>query len=84
MNWFKVTELMPPEKEFFLSFNNYWDKKDRRWIESKRVLVVDDRGNYFVDSTMNGKFISENRKDCDGFTHYVVAWMPILPFRDDD
>ena len=83
MRWFKVTELMPPGKEYFCSGVNYHDKKDRRWRESERVLVVDDRGYYFTDATWNGEFISEKRKDCDGFPHYVVAWMPILPYRDE-
>lgn len=72
---------MPEEKEYFVGGNNYLDGKDRRWTESEIVLVVNDNGGYFTDSTRNGKFRSEWHKDCDGWTHNVLAWMPILKFN---
>ena len=80
MEWILCKDKMPEEKSYHVDASNYWDKKDRDWTESERVLVVDDGEHYFVDSTMNGKFTSEKLKDCDGFTHYVVAWMPIPKF----
>ena len=81
MEWIKVSDRMPEEKEYFVGGNNYIDGKDRRWTESKQVLCVDDRGFYFVDSTRNGVFISENHRDCDNFSHSVIAWMPIPEFK---
>lgn len=83
MEWIKVTDRMPEEKEYFVSGNNYIDGKDRRWTESKQVLCVRDTGDFLVDSTKNGKFMSERYKDCDGFTHSIVAWMPIPEFNMD-
>lgn len=77
MNWISVKDKMPAEKEFVSSGRNFYDGKDRMWTESDEVLVVNDRGHYFIDSTRNGQFRSERSKDCDGFTHYVLAWMPI-------
>ena len=84
MEWIKVTDKMPEEKEYFVSGNNYLDGKDRKWTESERVLCVDDYGTYLITATRNGEFISEKHRDCDGFTHFVVAWMPIPEFKFED
>ena len=83
MEWIKVTDRMPEEKEYFVGGNNYIDGKDRKWSESKQVLCVNDMGQYVVSSTKNGKFMAERYKDCDGFTHSIVAWIPIPEFNMD-
>lgn len=74
--WIKVTERMPAETK--------WESDTlqghREWTESERVLVVTANEDYFVDSTYNGAFRSERHKDCDGFVHYVIAWMPITKY----
>lgn len=73
---------MPEETAYHIDGRTFVDKKDRNWTESKRVLVVDDAYNYYTDFVRNGKFHSDGRKDCDGFPHYVVAWMPIPEFNE--
>ena len=75
---------MPEEKHYHSDGSMFVDGKDRDWSESERVLVVDDRGMYYVDSTRNGKFRTDGNKDCDNFPHYVVAWQPIENFDIDN
>lgn len=81
MEWIKVTDRMPEEKEYFSSGHNFLDGKDRKWSESETVLVVNTAGRYFTDSTKNGTFMSERRRNCDNFVEYVVAWMPIPKYK---
>ena len=79
--WIKTKDRMPEEKHFHVDGSNYSDGKDRDWSESERVLVVDDNGQYYVDTVYNGKFRTDGHKDCDGFQHYVIAWQPIEKYK---
>ena len=81
MEWIKVTDRMPEEEEYFVSGNNYIDGKDRRWTESKQVLCVRQSGDYIVDCTRDGKFMSEKYKNCYGYPNYIVAWMSRPEFK---
>lgn len=83
MEWILRSERMPEEKAYHEDGRNYADKKDRDWTESERVLVVDDSLHYYTDWVRNGKFKSDGHKDCDGFPHYVIAWIPIPNFPQD-
>lgn len=71
--WTYVTDRMPEERKY----ESDTLQGHREWTESERVLVVDDAGYQYVDSTRNGKFRTDGHKDCDGFPHYIIAWMPI-------
>lgn len=77
-HWTKVTEAMPKETKY--ESNNL--QGHHEWTESDRVLVITDHEESFVDSTKNGKFNHDGLKDCDGFPHWIVAWMPIPPFNN--
>ncbi len=81
--WILREQQMPKETHYHTDGSMFIDGKDRDWSESERVLVVDDRGMYCVDSTRNGKFRTDGTKDCDNFPHYVVAWQPIENFDID-
>lgn len=75
-HWTKVSEAMPKETKY--ESDNL--QGHHEWTESDRVLVITNHEESFVDSTKNGKFNHDGLKDCDGFPHWIVAWMPIPPF----
>lgn len=77
-HWTKVSEAMPKETKY--ESDNL--QGHHEWTESNRVLVITDHEESFVDSTKNGKFNHDGLKDCDGFPHWIVAWMPIPPFNN--
>lgn len=77
-HWTKVSEAMPKETKY--ESDNLQGHYE--WTESDRVLVITDHEESFVDSTKNGKFNHDGLKDCDGFPHWIVAWMPIPPFNN--
>lgn len=82
--WILRKDKMPEEKHYHSDGNMFVDGKDRDWSESERVLVVNDEGRYYVDSTRNGKFRSDGQKDIDNFPHEVIAWQPIEKFDIDN
>lgn len=77
-HWTKVSEAMPKETKY--ESDNL--QGHHEWTESDRVLVITDHEESFVDSTKNGKFNHDGLKDCDGFPHWIIAWMPIPPFNN--
>ena len=74
--WIKINEQMPQEKKI------EWDDRQghHEWMESEKVLVWDSMYGPFVDSTKNGKWLSELRGGYKGqVVHGIIAWMQISP-----
>ena len=76
---------MPEEKAWHEDGRNYSDGRDRDWTESDRVLVWDSMYGPHVDSTKNGKWLSEIRGGYTGqVCHGIIAWMPIPEMDIED
>ena len=74
--WIEINKEMPPEKKY----ESDDMQGHHEWTESERVLVWDSMYGPFVDSTRNGKWMSEKRGGYQGqVVHGIIAWMPIPP-----
>ena len=78
--WIDCTKQMPPEtKQTSDTLQGH-----REWTESDRVLVWDSMYGCRVDTTKNGKWMSEQRGDCTGqIVHGIIAWRPIPEFSEE-
>ena len=80
MKWIKCNEQMPEEHKY----ESYTLQGHHEWTESDRVLVWDSIYGAQLDSTRNGKWMSEQRGGYQGqVIHGIVAWMPIPEFNED-
>jgi len=76
---------MPEEMAWHGDGINYADGKDRDWTESEEVLAWDSMYGPIIDSTRNGKWVSETRGGYTGqVVHGIVAWMPIPEMDIED
>jgi hypothetical protein len=78
--WIDCTKQMPPEtKQTSDTLQGH-----REWTESDLVLAWDSSYGCRVDSTKNGKWMSEQRGGYTGqLVHGIIAWRPIPEFSEE-